>query len=304
MASDPQQSKASAEVSSGKIVKLKSGVKVDIEAKTHSGQLTAVRFKGEGSWAIITVGGVDCVGTFPELMMGATYQMEGVFEENKKYNTWNFKAKQYSVEVDTTIGIKHLLLTECPGLGPALANRLVTRFQKETLKLIEKEPKAISEFLGISLDLAMKMQGWAAGQSANLDIKQRLYRIGITQGQVSKLIAAYGNNAEQKIKKDCFGMTKIKGFGFKTVAQIADLIGVPPDDPGRLKAALLYSIETLYNEGHVCIPCTEIIREACSLTGIVQQKVTPILEEMIKEKSIVTELEDWDKYKETLSDKL
>lgn len=301
MASDRESKPDSTKVSSGKTVKLKSGVTIDIEAKEHSGPLTAVKHKGDRDWCVVVIGGVTCVGVFHELLMGSRYELEGLFEENKKFNTWNFKTKSYKVEVDTTLGIKHLLLTECPGIGPSIANRLATRFQKETLNVIKDSPEKVVEFLKIKPEVASEMQKWAAGQAANLDIKQRLYRIGITPGQVSKLISEFGNNAEQKIKKDCFGMTKIKGFGFKTVAKIADLIGIPPDDKGRIKAALLYSIETLYDEGHTCLPCSDVVRTACELTGVVQEKILPVLEVMIKDKSIISNNQNWDECKSELS---
>lgn len=188
---------------------------------------------------------------------------------------------------------------ECPGLGPSLANRLVTKFQDQTLKVIENEPGKIADILKIGFEDASKISEWAKGQAANLDMKQRLYKIGITQGKVKKIIDLYGMNAEQKIKKDCFELTKVHGFGFKTVAQIADLIGIPVDDPGRIKAALKYSIEELSGEGHSCLHCNDVIRKAFELTTVHQSKLKPYLQQLLDSHELISENEDWEKYKET-----
>jgi len=282
-----------------KTVKLKSGVTVDIESTQHAGPLTAVKFKKDNGWCITTIGGVGCIGTLHEIHQGAIYHLEGQFVENTQYSTWDFKFKSYTVNVNTTNGIRELLIKECPGLGPSLANRLVTKFQSQTLKVIETEPGKIADFLKIGFEDASRISEWAKGQAANLDMKQRLYKIGITQGKVKKIIDLYGMNAEQKIKKDCFDLTKVHGFGFKTVAQIADLIGVPADDPGRLRAALKYSIDELSNEGHSCLHCNDVIRKAFELTAVNQSKLKPHLQSLLELHELISEHEPWDEYKKT-----
>lgn len=279
-----------------KKVRLKSGVTVDILATAHQGQLSSVILKKDSGWGIFVIGGVSCVGVLHEIQVGAAYSLVGKYEENKKYNSWDFKVSSYTVDINTSNGIRELLINECPGLGPSLVNRLVTNFQQSTLQVLEREPQKVAEFLGTTLEQATKFSQWAKGQSANLDMKQRLYKIGITQGKVKKIIESYGANAEAKIKKDCFGLTGIHGFGFKTVAAIADLIGVPKDDPGRIKAALKYSLEELQNEGHTCLHANDVLRAAHQLTAVHQNKISPLLEEMITNQELIKETEDWGEY--------
>lgn len=273
-----------------KLVKLKSGVTVNVLSKQYSGVLTQTIHKTDRGFAIVKVNGVSCLGLLPSPVMGAKYSFDGAFEEDKKYNTWQFKFKKFEVEIDHIHGMRDYLIREAPGLGPQLATKIVNEFRDRTLDVLENQPETLaSRFPGISVDKAICLQDWAKGERSNFHIKERLYTIGLTPSQVTKTIAHYGNNAERKIKEDCFKLTEIHGFGFKTVSAIADMIGIPKDDPGRIKASLLHAITVMCDEGHTCVARSQVVRESCALLALNQNLVAPIFDKMIEDGMFVPE---------------
>ena len=58
---------------------------------------------------------------------------------------------------------------------------------------------------------------------------------------------------------------EIDGFGFKTADQIALAYGMDRQSPQRLGAGLAYVLQTMTQNGHVCIPDAELVRRAAFL---------------------------------------
>ena len=58
---------------------------------------------------------------------------------------------------------------------------------------------------------------------------------------------------------------EIDGFGFKTADQIALAYGMDRQSPQRLGAGLAYVLQTMTQNGHVCIPDSELVRRAAFL---------------------------------------
>lgn len=292
------QSVSTKEPTDPNIVKLKSGLKVNITAKTHSGLLSSIVFPGKAysnGWKILKIANINCCGILPEPCVGGFYKLIGVFKENKKYNTWDFHFESYESIVDAGRGLKEYLFRECKGIGHTLARDIVGRFGNDTLTVLRTYPEKLAEIKGITKEKAELIQNWAKSEYVNSKFKERLYAIGLLPGQVSKLITHYGQDAENKIRTDCFSLTEIKGFGFKTTSAIADLIGIPATNPGRIKAAVIYALEQITQQGHTCIQVSEITREACALLSLQQSYIEPVINQMLKDGELYSEETDFHK---------
>lgn len=278
--------------------KLKSGITIDLDAKSHSGTLGEIIFSKESGWGIYKVGGVNCVGVLSDSRRGITLELEGKFVENKKYASWDFQFTSNKAKFDKSLGIQQYLLREAPGCGPKIAHQIASAFGENFMDVIEKEPARLVNLKITNEATAKRLQEWAVKEGSNKGIKEKLYQIGLMPALVNKLIHEYGDSAERKIREDCFKLTTIKGIGFKTVGAIADLVGVPKDDPHRIKAGLVYSVSVLYDDGHTCVLTSELLREACALLDLPQQKVGPVLEVMLADQDLMSEKFDWKQYAE------
>jgi len=203
-----------------------------------------------------------------EPQVGAHYTLTGKWEENKKFNTYDFKFSSFESKLDEKHGLKEYLSREAPNCGGTVAAALVKMFGGDVIKKAASGVAALATVPGMTYEQRLRFHEWAKTEQSVCQTKEKLYSIGLLPALVNRLLRELGRNAEEKIKADCFALTAIDGVGFKTVAAIADLLGIPKDDPGRIKAGILHSMKVLYDDGHTCVVRNDLIREACALLSL------------------------------------
>lgn len=268
------------------VIRLQSGRKVDISEQKHIGLLCKVIFSGHNDFIIAKFDDVTGLGKISDPVVGASYQLKGKWEENKKrVGEWQFVFTEYEAKVDTERGLVQYLAREAPGLGPKLSASLVALHGFRVMELLRSDDESIN---GVGPGIRKALRDWAKREHSNSTIKEKLYSIGLGTAQVAKLVSHYGGYAEDKIRKDCFSLTEIKGFGFKTVSAIADLIGIPTNDKGRIKAAVLHAADSLMEEGgHVCLTVRDVVEEACALLALKMDVVVEVVRELVEEEEFL-----------------
>lgn len=227
-------------------------------------------------------------GSMPSVTMGMAYKIKGTSKyDDVRQERFVWISKAEEIPDATPIGIINYLTNECPQVGEVAARRMVDKWGQDTLEKICDPVLVSQEIDGFNLDRALAVANWGQSEKSNRATKQKLYAIGITTGQVKKLIEKYGADAEEKIRRDCFKITEIDGIGYLTAAKIADLLGVPKNDPGRLRAGIVYSFEEFFNQGHVCVRRSDLVRAACDLTGATQQAVNEQVNKLIEFEKLV-----------------
>jgi len=280
-----------------KIFKMRSGVSVDLNDKKVKGKLTQVVHKSaKNTFKILKIGGISCMGKMDEPQVGVVYELDGYYKENPKFNSWDFMFTSYSGTVDASAGLIEYLVREAPNLGGANASRIVAAFGNDAIRIMATDANRLTEIPGLSYKSRTELAEWAKGESNNAATKVKLYKLGLLPGLVSKLMRAFGRDAERKIKEDCYALSKIDGIGFRTVALVADALGIPPDDPGRIKAGILHQIEVMQEDGHSCIHRNELIRESCNLLMITHDKVTIQLDALLEERLLLDDAVDFTEY--------
>lgn len=256
------------------------------DAKQIEGYLDKITYN-KGTWCILSIKtknhqGHDilfrCIGNAEERIEGAYYKFQGSFKNDKyNQNKKSFYFTKYEVAYNNDErGIITYIALEIPGIGEAGAKKLYSVFGAQTLirmgdaeallnvlpRLTERQAREISDQINRNTNLK--------------DLKRRLYGIGLTPGLVNRLILHYGEdkNIESIVRKDCFGLTEIAGIGFSTVSKIATLLGIPKNDNGRIKAAVVYAIEELEtSEGHSCVTKEDLISKTSKLLGFFHDSI-------------------------------
>jgi exodeoxyribonuclease V alpha subunit len=276
---------------------MKSGLTVDLNDTKYSGKLKQIVWKSQkNSFKILNVNGVSCKGRIDEPQIGVLYEFVGHYEENAKFNTWDFVFTSYSGTIDASAGLVEYLVREAPNLGGANASRIVAAFGNDAIRIMATDANRLTEIPGLSYKSRTELAEWAKGESNNAATKVKLYKLGLLPGLVSKLMRAFGRDAERKIKEDCYALSKIDGIGFRTVALVADALGIPADDPGRIKAGILHQIEVMQEDGHSCIHRNELIRESCNLLMITHDKVTIQLDALLEEQLLLDDAVNFTEY--------
>lgn len=246
-----------------------------------SGEVTKIRYRSEESGFIIfevrTDNGklVTVVGSVITPRIGAGVRLEGDWEMHRTYGL-QFRASSCSELPPATEKaiISYLVSNEVFGIGPVLAERIVGRFGKETIRVIEEEPKKLLKVPGIGRKTLEKIIASFKKNKDKRDSLISLTEIGLSHAQALKVVSRYGEESFTRVREDPFALAnEIWGIGFKTADEIAAAVGIAGDDRRRLAAGVVYTLGKASEEGHVFLPEDELIGYCSNLLGVSEEEV-------------------------------
>ena len=204
-------------------------------------------------------------GTKP--LVGDRLEVKGHWVQHKRYGR-QFAADGWSRVIPESLdGIERFLGSGAvKGMGPALAHRVVAHFGKDTMDILEKDAQRLLEIEGIGpKKLAVITESFYEEKQIN-DIAYDLEQHGVAGRYAGRLLQKYGDDVKYVLTEEPYRMIQeIDGFGFKTADQIALAYGMDRQSPQRLGAGLAYVLQTMTQNGHVCIPDAELVRRAAFL---------------------------------------
>ena len=193
--------------------------------------------------------------------------MTGEWGHHPSYGE-QFKIKSYKTEVPATeYGIlKYLGSGLIKGLGPKMARRIVKKFGKQTLDIIEHQAERLSSINGIGKKrIAMIRQAWQ-DQKEIRDVMLFLQSHGVSSGYATKIFKTYGNRSIAIVRDNPFRLAMdIFGIGFKSADQIALDLGISPTSPRRAEAGVFHVLTRLTDEGHVYCPRERLVDSAVEI---------------------------------------
>ena len=221
-------------------------------------------------------------GTKP--LVGDRLEIKGHWVQHKRYGR-QFAADGWSRIIPESVdGIERFLGSGAvKGLGPALAHRVVAAFGKDTMKTLERDPQRLLEVEGIGpKKLAVITESFYEEKQVN-DIAYDLEQHGVAGRYAGRLLQKYGDDVHYVLTEEPYRMiAEIDGIGFKTADQMALAYGMDRQDPQRLSAGLTYVLQTMTQNGHVCIPDAELIRRAAFILQADALGLHDILKEAIE----------------------
>ena len=221
-------------------------------------------------------------GTKP--LVGDRLEIKGHWVQHKRYGR-QFAADGWSRIIPESVdGIERFLGSGAvKGLGPALAHRVVAAFGKDTMKILERDPQRLLEVEGIGpKKLAVITESFYEEKQVN-DIAYDLEQHGVAGRYAGRLLQKYGDDVHYVLTEEPYRMiAEIDGIGFKTADQMALAYGMDRQDPQRLSAGLTYVLQTMTQNGHVCIPDAELVRRAAFILQADDLGLHDILKEAIE----------------------
>ncbi len=204
---------------------------------------------------------VIIVGKFPGAQCGETLRIQGSWTRHPTHGR-QFKATAFESELPASVyGIrKYLGSGLVKGVSKGLADRIVKRFGEKTLEIISEESARLQEVEGIGKQRARSIKEAWEEQSIMRDLSLFLVQYGVTSSQIMKIHREYGFTAIELIKDNPYRLARdIAGIGFKTCDRMAINMGLANDGPRRVEAGLLYSLQTLQDEGHTAFLAKELV---------------------------------------------
>ena len=245
---------------------------------------TIAKVKVYGHRDLVTV-----LGNFMAPMPGEILKMQGEWANHPKFGE-QFKVVHYKSLVPASVaGIeKYLGSGLIKGIGPVMAKRIVKKFEKETLDIIEQEVEKLTEIEGIGRKrIEMIKKAWA-DQKEIRQVMIFLQSHGVSSAYATKIFKTYGNESIEVVQENPYRLaTDIFGIGFLTADRIAEKLGFAKDSELRAEAGILYVLHQLADEGHVYYPFEPLVKKCQEILEVDQEILSRALTSLKAEKKIV-----------------
>ena len=261
---------------------------------------TVLRLKPDGhlgqrlvnKTALNSAGLATIVGNLPEVSPGEHLRLQGQWDNHPKHGP-QFKAEVCEQTLPSTIaGIEGYLGSGMiKGIGPKLAERIVSHFKEATFDVIETTPERLLEVSGIGEDRTQRITKAWEEQRQVKEIMVFLHGHGVSTNLAVKIYKTYGDSALEIVQKNPYQLERdIYGVGFKTADKIAQKLGLPPDHPSRIEAGIVFALNETINEGHVYAPKELLTERATELLNVSAELIEPALERLTQDDRIRVEL--------------
>jgi len=232
---------------------------------------------------------VTVVGKVFELQCGEELEIQGSWIVNKTYGK-QFEIKKVKAHTpSTTIGIENYLGSGLiKGVGPVMAKKIVERFGKKTLDILDDDPEKLSGIEGIGQKrIKQIIKSWQKHKKIR-EVMIFLQSYGISSNYSAKIYNTYGENAVSVIKINPYRLAEdIFGIGFKTADDIARKVGIPKDSIFRIKAGIIYLLHRAEDNGHCFLPAEEILTVSSDFLGADLSIINNATRELQEEEKII-----------------
>jgi exodeoxyribonuclease V alpha subunit len=234
-----------------------------------------------------------CTGSALELKEGDSITVTGEFKQTKYGEQLQCTAIT-KPEPKTTNEIESFLGSGLiPGIGPAIAEKIVKLFGGITFEVMDRQPEALLQVSGITeKNLEEIKEGWKAHRKQK-DVLCFCFKLGVSNNMALKLFKKYGGKTIEKIQENPYRLIEdIEGIGFMKADEIALSIGVPCYSTCRITAGMQFVLKDALNSGHCALKREKLIKESIKLLKVSKESIQKTLKEAI-ENSTLLDYEDY-----------
>lgn len=246
-------------------------------ATSLEGHVQSIRFANEESfWTVATIQVrnehtlVPIVGPMPGLERGMHVRVDGRWDEHARFGR-QFRVEHYTELVPATAKglVAYLASGFIPGIGEALAKRLVDHFGTEVIETIMRSPERLAEVPGLGKKrveaLIDSFQERRGAQEALIF----LLGLGIPRGLAMRIYKRYREDTVALVRRAPYKLAEeVHGVGFLKADQVARGLSIATDDPGRLRAGVYHILRVARDDGHCFLPRGPLVAAAADLLGV------------------------------------
>jgi exodeoxyribonuclease V alpha subunit len=257
----------------------------DVVFRSDDGRFVVVRGLREPDGGVLTA-----VGDLGQVAIGETLRLRGRMTQHAVHGG-RFQVTAFTPIVPTSrAGIARYLGSGLvPGVGPALAERLVAKFGEQTLDVITKQSSRLREVTGIGTRRAHDIAEAVRCRRDEAETMSFLHALGLGPSLARRLLKKYGDRTAQVLREDPYLVAEeVRGVGFRTADGIGRASGIPSDDPRRAAGATLHLIARAIDEGHVYADALALAGEARTL-DVPEQLIAPAIAALAARGMVVIE---------------
>jgi exodeoxyribonuclease V alpha subunit len=231
------------------------------------------------------------IGNLMSVNPGENLLLKGDWVNHPKYGR-QFKIEEYETILPATIsGIKKYLGSGLiKGIGPVMADRIVSLFGVDTLDIIENTPEKLRNVPGIGRKrIGMITKAWQEQQEIK-NVMLFLQSHNVSTTYAVKIYKTYEDRAISVVREDPYQLAEdIYGIGFKTADTIANNLGIEKEAPSRLMSGIQYILSQSADEGHVYLPQDELIDKSVKMLEVNIGQIQEALEALRERESVIIE---------------
>lgn len=232
---------------------------------------------------------VTVVGTMPDTHVGSVLSLDGYWKMDVKYGR-QFSVEHFEETLPATVyGIeKYLGSGLVKGVGPKFAKRIVEKFGKDTLNVIEEYPDELLNVPGIGKVRVDRIKTSWQEQKEIKNIMLFLQSHEVSTSHATKIFKTYGSESIEVVKENPYRLADdIWGIGFKTADSIAQKMGIDKEKFIRLRSGIFYTLNKLAENGHCYANRKQLLEKAQELLEVDEPEIQITLDEMLRTKDVI-----------------
>ena len=232
---------------------------------------------------------VTVVGTMPDTHVGSVLSLEGMWKMDAKYGR-QFSVERFEETLPATVyGIeKYLGSGLVKGVGPKFAKKIVEKFGKDTLDVIEETPDELLKIPGIGKVRVDRIKTSWQEQKEIKNIMLFLQSHEVSTSHATKIFKTYGSESIAIVKENPYRLADdIWGIGFKTADSIAQKMGIDKGKFVRLRSGIFYTLNKLAEAGHCYATRKQLISKAGELLEAEEPELEITLDEMLRTNDVI-----------------
>ena len=213
---------------------------------------------------------VTVVGVIPMCVVGERLAIVGRWTRHQSFGQ-QFEAEFLErLMPETTSEILAFLSSRAvKGIGPKMAEKIVSRFGEKSLNVLEQDPMQLTQIPGISEKKAQEMSESFQKQSGIRRLIEFLTIYHLPAQLAVRLYRAYGELAQEALRDDPYLLTdSYYRADFSQVDAFAIALGVSADDERRVEAGILFELSYNLGAGHTFIPQDKLRTATCALLDL------------------------------------
>ena len=228
-------------------------------------------------------------GVLPFLSEGESVMIMGSWTHHATFGR-QFKAEYHEKKLPTAKKpiLKYLSSGIIPGIGKAVAKRIVDQFGEESFEVIENHPEWLTDIKGMNSEKAKAISDEFKTQAGGKNVLMfcSSYFNAPTSVRIYK---QYGADAVNIIKANPYALCdEVYGVTFDSADKLARSLGDYDTAEERIYAGLKYVLSSSsHTSGHVFVPYDQLVNAACNLLKLKRELVANALDKAIARKKFV-----------------
>ncbi len=234
---------------------------------------------------------ITVTGALLGAQVGESLRLTGRWTSHPKYGR-QFDVQSYTTVLPATIqGIQRYLGSGLiKGIGPVMAERMVTHFGTDILRVIEEDPGRLIEVPGLGPKRTKMIATAWEEQKAIKEVMVFLQSVGVSTSLAVRIYKKYGDASISVVRNEPYRLASdVWGIGFRTADAIARSVGIPDDSPERVKAGLQYTLSQATEDGHCFLPEPVLVTDAVKILDVAADLTQRCLNELAAAGEVIGE---------------